>query len=101
MYEFVADQVFGLNGLVNFSNIVFLAAYSVRNVLSLRLLAIVGEGMTLPYYYYQDEKLRPPIYWAMAFMVVNSVRVVSISLERRPLARSPKRRPCCLHHACL
>jgi len=37
MYEFVADQVFGLNGLVNFSNIVFLAAYSVRNVLWLRI----------------------------------------------------------------
>jgi CRP-like cAMP-binding protein len=48
MYAFVADQVFGLNGLVNFSNIVFLAAYSVRTVLTLRILAIVGEGMTLP-----------------------------------------------------
>jgi len=67
MYAFVADQVFGLNGLVNFSNIVFLAAYSVRTVLTLRILAIVGEGMTLPYYYYQDEKLWLPIYWGAAF----------------------------------
>jgi hypothetical protein len=47
MYEFVANQVFGLNGLVNFSNIVLLAAYSVRNVLTLRILAIVGVGMVL------------------------------------------------------
>jgi CRP-like cAMP-binding protein len=90
MYAFVADQVFGLNGLVNFSNIVFIAAYSVRNVLTLRILAIVGEGMTLPYYYYQDEMLWPPIYWGAAFMVVNAVRVVGIALERRPVILSGK-----------
>ena len=93
MYEFVANQVFGLNGLVNFSNIVFLAAYSVRNVLTLRILAIVGEAMVLPYYYYyyyQDEKLWPPIYWGVAFMVVNAVRVVGMALERRPVILSDK-----------
>lgn len=90
MYALVADQIFGLNGLVNFSNIVFLTAYSVRNVLWLRILAIAGEGMTLPYYYYQDEKLWPPIYWGAAFMIVNAVRVVSIALERRPVVLSDK-----------
>ena len=90
MYQFVADQVFGLNGLVNFSNIVFLAAYSVRSVLTLRILAIVGEGMTLPYYYYQDEKLWPPIVWGAAFMIVNAVRVVGMALERRPVVFSGK-----------
>jgi CRP-like cAMP-binding protein len=85
MYEFVADQIFGLNGLVNFSNIVFIAAYSVRSVLWLRILAIVGEGLTLPYYYYQDEKLWLPIYWGAAFMIINAVRIVGIALERRPV----------------
>jgi Popeye protein conserved region len=90
MYEFVANQVFGLNGLVNFSNIVFLVAYSVRNVLWLRILAIVGEGMILPYYYFQDEKLWPPIYWGVAFMVVNAVRVVGMALERRPVVLGDK-----------
>ena len=55
MYGFVADQVFGIGGLINLSNIVFLVAYSVRDVLKLRILAIVGEGPTLPYYYFQDE----------------------------------------------
>ena len=90
MYAFVADQVFGLNGLVNFSNIVFLAAYSVRNVLWLRILAIVGEAMTLPYYYYQDEKLWPPIFWGVAFMIVNAVRIVGMALERRPVVFNDK-----------
>ena len=90
MYAFVADQVLGLNGLVNLSNIVFLAAYSVRNVLTLRILAIVGEGMTLPYFYYQDEKLWPPIFWGVAFMIVNAVRIVGAALERRPVVLSDR-----------
>ena len=57
MYEFVCGQVFGISGLINLSNIVFLVAFSVRDVLRLRILAIVGEGLTLPYYYFRDEKL--------------------------------------------
>jgi CRP-like cAMP-binding protein len=90
MYAFVADQLLGINGLVNISNIVFLAAYSVRDVLWLRLLAIVGEILTLPYYYFQNEKLWPPIFWGVAFIMVNSVRIVAIALERRPVVHSDK-----------
>ena len=88
MYEFVADQVVGINGLINLSNIVFLVAFSVRDVLKLRILSIVGEGMALPYYHFQDEKLWPPIVWGAAFMLVNAVRVVAIALERRPVVLS-------------
>jgi hypothetical protein len=90
MYEFVADQVLGISGLINLSNIVFLVAFSVRDVLWLRILAIVGEGLTLPYYYFQGEKLWPPIVWGAAFMLVNAVRVVSTALERRPVVLSDK-----------
>jgi CRP-like cAMP-binding protein len=90
MYEFVADQVLGISGLINLSNIVFLVAFSVRDVLWLRILAIVGEGLTLPYYYFQGEKLWPPIVWGAAFMLVNTVRVVATTLERRPVVLSDK-----------
>jgi CRP-like cAMP-binding protein len=88
MYEFVSDQVLGIGGLINLSNVVFLVAYSVRDVLKLRILAVVGEGLTLPYYYFQNEKLWPPIFWGVAFMVVNVVRVVATALERRPVVLS-------------
>src|ERR1700733_6164285 len=88
MYQFVSDQVLGINGLINFSNIVFLVAFSVRDVLKLRILAVVGEGLTLPYYYFQNEKLWPPMFWGVAFMVVNVVRVVATALERRPVVLS-------------
>jgi CRP-like cAMP-binding protein len=90
MYQFMVDQVLGINRLVNFSNIVFLVAYSVRDVLKLRILAIVGEALTLPYYYFQDEKLWPPIFWGGAFIIVNAVRIVSIALERRPVVLNDK-----------
>lgn len=88
MYEFVSDQVLGIGGLINLSNVVFLVAYSVRDVLKLRILAVVGEGLTLPYYYFQNEKLWPPIFWGVAFMVVNVVRVAATALERRPVVLS-------------
>jgi hypothetical protein len=48
MYEFMFDQVLGISGLINLSNIAFLVAFSARDVLKLRILAIVGEGLTLP-----------------------------------------------------
>jgi hypothetical protein len=90
MYGFVADQILGINGLVNVSNIVFLAAFSVRDVLKLRLLSIVGEALIMPYYYFQNEKLWPPIFWGAAFMIVNAARIVAIALERRPVVLSEK-----------
>lgn len=88
MYAFVVDQVLGINGLINLSNIVFLVAFSARGVLTLRVLAIVGEGPTLPYYYFHDDKLWPPIFSGAAFMMVNAIRVVAIFLERRPVVLS-------------
>jgi Popeye protein conserved region len=90
MYQFMSDQVFGIGGLINLSNIVFLVAYSVRDVLRLRILAIVGEALTLPYYYFQNEILWPPLVWGVAFMIVNSVRVVATVLERRPVVLNEK-----------
>jgi len=90
MYELIASQIVGINGLINLSNVVFLVAFSVRDVLKLRVLAIVGEGLTLPYYYFQNEKLWPPIIWGAAFMTVNAIRVVAIALERRPVVLSDR-----------
>ena len=53
MYEFMSNQILGISGLINLSNIVFLVAFSIRDVLKLRILAIIGEGLTLPYYYFR------------------------------------------------
>lgn len=90
MRDFLADQILGLDGLINLSNVLFLVAYSVRDVLKLRILAIAGEVITLPYYYFQHETLWPPIFWGVAFMIVNAARIVTAILERRPVVLTDK-----------
>jgi Popeye protein conserved region len=86
--RFPATQLFGLNGLVNLSNLVFLLAFSVRDVLKLRVLSVASYCLILPYYYLQSEPLWPPIFWGLAFIIVNGVRIVTLLLERRPVVLS-------------
>jgi hypothetical protein len=53
-------------------------------------LSIVGEALILPYYYFQNETLWPPIFWGAAFMIVNAAHIVAMPLERRPVVLSDK-----------
>jgi hypothetical protein len=88
--EFLSDQVFGLDGLINLANIALLLAFSVRGVLKLRILALASDIMTVPYYYFQHKPLWPPIFWSVAFIIVNGVRIVTLILERRPVVFSDR-----------
>lgn len=88
--NFLTDQLLGLNGLVNLSNIAFLLAFSVRDFLKLRVLSLASDVMILPYYYFQQEPLWPPIFWGVAFIIVNGVRIVTLILDRRPVVLSGK-----------
>jgi hypothetical protein len=82
---FLAAQLFGLDGLLNLANLAFLLAFSVRDVLKLRILAFVSDVLTVPYYYFQHKPLWTPIFWAVAFIIVNGVGIVTLILERRPV----------------
>jgi CRP-like cAMP-binding protein len=88
--DFLTDQIFGLNGLVNLANFAFLLAFSLRDVLKLRILSLASDIMILPYYYFQHEPLWPPIFWGVAFIIVNGVRIVTLTLARRPIILSNK-----------
>jgi Popeye protein conserved region len=88
--NFLADQLFGLDGLINLANIALLLAFSVRDVLKLRILALASDVMTVPYYYFQDKPLWPPIFWSVAFIIVNGVWIVTLTLERRPVVLSDR-----------
>jgi len=88
--DFLIDQIFGLNGLVNLANFSFLLAVSVRDVLKLRILSLAADVLVLPYYYFRHEPLWPPIFWGVAFIIVNGVRIVTLALERRPVILSDK-----------
>ena len=85
MTDFLMSQLFGLNGLVNLSNLVFLVAFSVHDVLRLRILSVFSYVVILPYYYFQQQTLWPPIFWGAAFILVNGVRITALLLERRPV----------------
>ena len=47
--NFLDDQIFGLDGLINLANIALLLAFPVRRVLNLRILALASDVMTVPY----------------------------------------------------
>ena len=85
MMDFLHNEFSGLNGIVNLSNLVFIAALSVRGVLPLRLLSIVSSLIILPFYYLQPEPLWPSIFWNSVSIVINITRVVQLLLERRPV----------------
>jgi hypothetical protein len=62
MTDFLMSQLFGFNGLVKLSNLVFLLAFSVHDVLKLRILSVFSFVVILPYYYFQQQTLwRPPL----------------------------------------
>jgi hypothetical protein len=88
--DILTDQILGLNGLVNFANFAFLLALSVRDVLKLRILSLAADVLVLPYYYFQHEPLWTPIFWGVAFIIVNGIQIVILALERRPVILSDK-----------
>ena len=51
----------GLDVFVSVGNVIYLLSYSVRDILWLRILAVLGALLLLPYYYLQPEALWAPI----------------------------------------
>ena len=54
----------------------------------LRVLALCGALISLPYYYLQPEVLWQPIGWAAVFLGINGYHVWRLWLERRPVELS-------------
>lgn len=72
-----------MEAFVHVANVLFLASYSVRDVLWLRLLTIVAIATLIPYYI--ANGLMPPIYWNAVFIAINLAQVWRLILERRPV----------------
>ena len=77
-----------LDYLVHFSNILMLAAYSVRDILWLRWFAVAAALTNIPYFLLQGTVLWPPILWAVVFTVINLYQIAQLYLERRPVVLS-------------
>jgi CRP-like cAMP-binding protein len=66
-------------------NILYLAAYLVRDVLWLRVLTVVGTLSLIAFYWLQPQPLYGPIAWCSLFTLVNIVQIALLVLERRPV----------------
>ncbi len=71
--------------LIHGANILYLAAFMVRDILWLRILTVVASFCLVPYFYLRPEPLLTPIYWNLAFTALNVFWIIRILLERRPV----------------
>ena len=79
-----------LNYFIHIANVMLLAAYSVRDVLWLRLLAAVSSLISIPYFALQPSPLWVPIVWNAIFAAINLVQLWNLLAERRTAGRSRK-----------
>jgi hypothetical protein len=72
------------------ANILLLVAYSVRDILWLRLFAVAASLISLPYFILQPEPLWEPIIWSGVFAAINSFQSWRLFMERRPVRLTPE-----------
>ena len=72
------------------ANILLLVAYSVRNILWLRLFSVAASLIALPYFILQPEPLWAPIIWSSVFAAINSFQSWRLFVERRPVKLTPE-----------
>jgi Popeye protein conserved region len=75
-----------VNVLVDLANMIFLSAYLVKDILRLRLLAILASLVSISYYLLQPEPLWTPAIWSCVFITIHAARAWGIARERRPVA---------------
>lgn len=72
------------------ANVLLLLAYSVRDILWLRLFALASSLIALPYFLLQPTPLWAPLSWSALFVAVNLFQSWRLFLERRPVKLTPE-----------
>lgn len=80
---------FNPNYFLHTANILLLVAYSVRDILWLRLFAVASAVIAIPYFVLQPAPLWVPIGWSALFASINLFQSWRIFLERRPVKLTP------------
>jgi hypothetical protein len=88
-------MITSLDILIHVANILYLIAFMVRDILWLRIMTVAASCFLLPYFYFQPTPLLAPIYWNLAFTVLNIYWIVRLTLERRPVKLSDKEQRLC------
>ena len=76
------------NYFIHAGNILLLIAYSVRDILWLRLFAVAAALITIPFYALQSTALWAPLAWTIVFATINLVQSLILIAERRPVKLS-------------
>src|SRR6516162_10502510 len=75
---------------INVANIMMRLAYTVRDILWLRLLAVSSSLIAIPYFALQPTPQRVPIGWSVIFAGINLFQSWRLFLERRPVKLTPE-----------
>jgi len=78
------------NYFVHAANILLLVAYSVRDILWLRLFAVAASLIAIPFYLLQPVPLWVPLAWSGVFALINLFQSWRLFLERRPVQLTPE-----------
>ena len=70
---------------IHAANLLLVAAYSVRDILWLRLFAVTSSLISLPYFVLQPTPQWAPIGWSVGFAGLNAFQSWRLYLERRPV----------------
>lgn len=70
---------------ITVANALYLASYSVRDILWLRILSVAGALLLIPYYAFQPIPLMDAIAWSAVFITINTVWIVLLIVEQRPV----------------
>jgi hypothetical protein len=72
------------------ANVLLLLAYSVRDLLWLRLFALTASVIAIPYFALQPAPLWEPIGWSVVFAGINLFQSWRLFAERRPVKLTPE-----------
>lgn len=81
---------FNLDYCIHAANILLLAAYSVRDILWLRLFAVASSVIAIPYFLFQPTPLWAAFGWSVLFTGINLFQAWRLFVERRPVKLSPE-----------
>ncbi len=81
---------FSPNYFIHAANVLLLVAYSVRDILWLRLFAVGASLISIPYFVLQPTKLWAPLSWSVVFAAINLLQSWRLFIERRPVKLTPE-----------
>ena len=75
---------------IHAANVLLLLAYSVRDILWLRLFALASSLIAMPYFLLQPTPLWAALGWSALFAVINVYQSGRLIAERRPVKLTPE-----------